>query len=172
MLLDKSFGHEFTERPLQAIAERTSEVRSRQSDRTREIAETALWVTLDCSQQLKLQIIQLRISIAGQSVASADECPVSVTLRRSGRRRAQDKLKLGSTPRASQGEPQGRWDSVDSLREFPLAAPTNRTTCPLEEVSRFVDHVKGYRVIANDALLERSKRGEDLTARLQQAANA
>jgi hypothetical protein len=33
----------------------------------------------------------------------------------------------------------------------------------------FFEHVKGYRVIANDALLER---GEDWTARLQQAANA
>jgi hypothetical protein len=78
VLLDKSFGHEFTERLLQAIAERTSEVRSRQSDRTREIAETALWGASHCSQQLKLQIIQLRLH-PGQSVASAHECPVSVT---------------------------------------------------------------------------------------------
>jgi hypothetical protein len=54
VLLDKSFGHEFTERLLQAIAERTSEVRSRQSDRTREIAETALRGTSQCPQQLKL----------------------------------------------------------------------------------------------------------------------
>jgi hypothetical protein len=36
-------------------------------------------------------------------------------------------------------------------------------------VSRFVEHVKGYRVIAKVALLDQ---GKDWTARLQQAANA
>jgi hypothetical protein len=37
----------------------------------------------------------------------------------------------------------------------------------LEEVARFVGHVKGYRVMATDALLDR---GEDWTERLRQAA--
>jgi hypothetical protein len=39
----------------------------------------------------------------------------------------------------------------------------------VESVSRFVGHVKGYRVIANDALLER---GEDWTEKLRQAAES
>jgi hypothetical protein len=37
----------------------------------------------------------------------------------------------------------------------------------LEEVARFVSHVKGYRVMATDALLDR---GEDWTDRVRQAA--
>jgi hypothetical protein len=61
VLLDKSFSYEFTKRLVQATAERTSEVRSRQSDRTREIAKTALCGSSYCSQQLKLHIIQLRV---------------------------------------------------------------------------------------------------------------
>ena len=53
--------------------------------------------------------------------------------------------------------------------EFRVWRATRLPVATLEQVSRFVEHVKGYGVIANDALLEQ---GEDWTARLLQAANA
>ena len=107
-------------------------------------------------------------------MAPADERPVNVTLRRSCRQRAQDELTPGlDARRVLRANHKDDGIAPTASGEFPLAAPTNRTTCPLEQLSRFVEHVKGYRVIANDALASSgAKRGEDWTARLQQAANA
>jgi hypothetical protein len=43
------------------------------------------------------------------------------------------------------------------------------TAAQLEAESRFVEHVKGYRVMATDALLDQ---GEDWTDRLRNAAES
>jgi hypothetical protein len=52
--------------------------------------------------------------------------------------------------------------------EFRVWRATRLPAATVETASRFVDHVKGYRVIARDALLEQ---GEDWTELLRQAAD-
>ena len=54
MLLDQSVSYKFAERPLDGADERTSEVRTRQSDRPRQITETAVGQAAERAQQLKL----------------------------------------------------------------------------------------------------------------------
>jgi hypothetical protein len=53
--------------------------------------------------------------------------------------------------------------------EFCVWRATRLPVATVEKVSRFVQHVRGYRVIATDALLDQ---GEDWTELLRQAADA
>jgi hypothetical protein len=90
--------------------------------------------------------------------------------------RLQVKARVVTNPRAA-GDRQlsvfRSWDFDAALvvlfdDEFRVWRATSLPVEVLEQVSRFVEHVKGYRVIANDALLEQ---GEDWTERLQHAAD-
>ena len=60
MLLNQSVGHEFAERLLERSAERSTEVRAWEPNGSRESAETAVGQAAERTQQLKLQIVQLR----------------------------------------------------------------------------------------------------------------
>jgi hypothetical protein len=90
--------------------------------------------------------------------------------------RLQVKARVVTNPRSA-GERQlsvfRTWDFDAAIvvlfdDEFRVWRATRLPVATVERVSRFVEHVKGYRVIANDALLEQ---GEDWTSRLRQAAN-
>jgi hypothetical protein len=89
--------------------------------------------------------------------------------------RLQVKARVMTNPRSA-GERQlsvfRSWDFDAALvvlfdDEFRVWRATRLPVSQLERVARFVEHVKGYRVVANDALLDQ---GEDWTERLQLAA--